>query len=331
MRHATWCRVPTATIPGRSFCTRTTSNVTIKNKVDMLVCTCNGLLMSAKGRFFVKSASRTLHVFEAFAEAGSLLSLAELSRAMSIPRSSCLALLRTLVSRGYLYRIGTNGYYPTRKLQSMAEVIARCDPLVDRVLPIMTSLRDQTKETVILGKRKEEGVICVVVVESEQTIRYSARPGDFKPLHSSASGKVLLAALGEEERHSLLKRLQLVLITPRTIASLRALEDDLSVGSARGWQYVEGENVPHVISIAAPVNLNGEIYALSVTGPIHRMKDELDRHGRALLEACRGLEFGVRIVITPEGDHYTAAALKMVLRRMVQSGIAGMRDCPGIG
>ena len=85
----------------------------------------------------------------------------------------------------------------------------------------MTSLRDETKETVILGKRNEERVIYLVVIESEQTIRYSARPGDFKPLHGSASGKVLLAALGEEERHALLKRLQLAPITPRTIASLR--------------------------------------------------------------------------------------------------------------
>ncbi len=249
------------------------------------------MLINVNTTTHVKSASRTLRVIEAFAEAGSILSLAELSRALNIPRSSCLALLRTFVSCGYLYPVGTNGYYPTRKLYTMAEMIARCDPLVGRVLPVMTSLRDQTKETVILGKRYEERVIYLVVVESEQTIRYSARPGDFKPLHGSASGKVLLAALGGEERHALLKRLQLAPITPLTITGLRELEDDLSAGSARGWQYVEGENVPDVIAIATPVDLNGEVYALVCTGPIHRMKDELDQHGRALLEARRRLEF----------------------------------------
>ena len=97
-----------------------------------------------------------------------------------------------------------------------------------------------------------------MVVESEQTIRYSVWPGVFKPLHGSASGKVLLAALSDEERHALLKRLKLAPITPRTIANVRALEDDLAAGSARGpWQDVEGENVPDVSAIATPVNLNG--------------------------------------------------------------------------
>jgi DNA-binding IclR family transcriptional regulator len=157
--------------------------------------------MDVNTTVLVKSASRTLHVFEAFADAGSVLSLAQLARALDIPRSSCLALLRTLLSCGYLYQVGTNGYYPTRKLYIMADVIARCDPLVDRVLPVMTSLRDRTKGTIILGKRNEERVIYLVVVESEQTIRYSARPGVFKPLHGSASGKVLLAARHEDATH----------------------------------------------------------------------------------------------------------------------------------
>ncbi len=238
----------------------------------------------------VKSARRTLDVFEVFAKEGGVLSLAALARTLDIPRSSCFALLRTLASRGYLWQIGTSGYYPTRKLYVVAETIARCDPLIDRVLPVMTALRDQTKETVLLGKRHDDHVIYLAVVESEQTLRYSARPGDFKPLQGSASGKVLLAALPEEERHALLERLQLIPITPQPITSIRALEDDLRTGLARGWQYVDGENVPDVIAIAAPVDLNGEIYALVIAGPIPRMKDRLDQASIALIEAARCLE-----------------------------------------
>jgi hypothetical protein len=89
-------------------------------------------------------------------------------------------------------------------------------------------------------------------------------------------------------------------ITPRTIANVRALEDDLRAGCARGWQYVEGENVPDVSAIATPVNLNGEVYALVVTGPIHRMKSELDRHVRVLLEARGRLEFDGRSTEPPK-------------------------------
>lgn len=240
----------------------------------------------------VKSASRVMYIFEVFAKTRRPMPLAELARDLAIPRSSCLALLRTLSSRGYLYSVGSNAYYPTRMLYEMAEVIARHDPLIESVLPVVTALRDKTKETVILGKRQDDRVIYLLVIESEQTIRYSAHPGFFKPLHGSASGKALLAVLPEEERKALLKRLELPVITPRTITDPQELEKDLLAGTARGWQFTEGENVPDVIAIAAPVQLNGEAHALVVTGPIHRMKAELDRHGRTLVEACRLLESG---------------------------------------
>ena len=260
--------------------------------VDKHICAGKDLFMNVNSAALVKSASRTLHVFEAFADAKCGMSLAELARALDIPRSSCLALLRTFLSRGYLYQVGANGYYPTRKLYDMAEVIARHDPLLARVLPVATALRDKTKETVILGKRYGEQVVYLAVIESEQQIRYSAHPGDFKPLHGTASGKVLLAALSEKERTHLLQSLPLPRITQRTITTPGGLEDDLRTGMARGWQYVEGENVPDVAAVAAPVALNGEVYALVVTGPIHRMKELVDAHVQALIEACHDLEIG---------------------------------------
>jgi DNA-binding IclR family transcriptional regulator len=54
----------------------------------------------------VKSALRTLQILEAFAEAARPMSLGEVARAIDAPRSSVLALLATMVERGYLYRVG---------------------------------------------------------------------------------------------------------------------------------------------------------------------------------------------------------------------------------
>jgi len=212
--------------------------------------------MNTNSSSLVKSASRVLQVFEAFSEAGRAQSLAEIARALKIPRSSCLALLRTLLSQGYLYQTRGVSYYPTSKIYETAEVIARHDPLIDRVRPVMITLRDRTQETVILGKRQEERVIYLVVVESEQLIRYSAHSGDFKPLHATASGKVLLASLSSEERLRVFEQLRLKAYTGNTITDIQELEKDLFRGAALGWQQVEGENVPDVVAIAAPVVIN---------------------------------------------------------------------------
>jgi IclR family acetate operon transcriptional repressor len=246
--------------------------------------------MDMKDSLPVKSASRVLQVFEAFAEAGRTLSLAEIARTLDIPRSSCLALLRTLASSGYLYQVGPNDYYPTRKLFVIAEVIARKDPITRRVLPAMTALRDRTKETVILSSRYEDKLVYILVVESEQMSRISAREGIMKPLTSTASGKVLLGALGEEERAAPRGRRNMTATTHRTITNVKDLEEDIRAGLARGWQYNRGENIEDVIAIGAPVDINGEVHAMIVTGPIHRMISEVERHAEALVEACCRIE-----------------------------------------
>ena len=50
----------------------------------------------------VKSALRTLQIFETYAEAREALGLSELARRMAIPVSACHGLVRTLESSGYL-------------------------------------------------------------------------------------------------------------------------------------------------------------------------------------------------------------------------------------
>jgi len=53
-------------------------------------------------------------------------------------------------------------------------------------------LRDQTGETVLVGKRLDRQAVYLEVLESPHSIRYSPKVGEFRPLHASASGKALL-------------------------------------------------------------------------------------------------------------------------------------------
>ena len=52
----------------------------------------------------VKVALRTLNLFELFAKQRQPLVLSDLAEQLDIPSSSCLALIRTLSQRGYLYQ-----------------------------------------------------------------------------------------------------------------------------------------------------------------------------------------------------------------------------------
>ena len=233
----------------------------------------------------VKSAGRTLDLFEAFARAQGALTLSELARELNAPASSCFNLVRSLEARGYLYAVRSKRLYPTRRLFAIANAIAAADPWLLRLEPILSRLRDSTRETVILGKRDGGHIVYLDVLEGPQTIRYSARAGDLKPLHSSSIGKAALAALGDAELAPMLASLPMPQVTPATIIDPEELAADLARGRKRGYFITRGENVADVAAIAAAVRVDDEIYGVAIAGPMPRMLDELDNHASALAEA----------------------------------------------
>ena len=237
----------------------------------------------------VKSASRALDVFEAFGLCQRPLSPSEIAEAIDAPASSCHGLIRTLESRGYLYEAGRRLMYPTRRLYDVARTILAHDPVIERVEPELTRLRDATRETVILGKRQDDGVVYLDVLEGLHTIRYSAGPGEIKPLHSSAIGKAMLGALPNDEMDRLLQRLDLPRVTEHTLTTVSRLTKDIAASRQRGYFVTRGENVSDVMAVAASLMLNDEPYGIAIAGPIHRMETMLAEYGESLAETRASL------------------------------------------
>lgn len=220
----------------------------------------------------VTAVQRVLRIFESFASQQTPLSLTALAEATNTPKSTCHAIVNTLVMEGYLYTLRSpRTMYPTKRIWEVSQRINATDPIAQRLLPLLEQVRDQTKETVILGKRQGDVVLYLQIVESRNAIRYIANPGDFKPLHSSAIGKALLSALPENELRAVLKRLVLKRATPNTITTVAALKRDLDDTRTRGYAMTSGENVADVSALAMPLNLGTESFALAVAGPTHRV------------------------------------------------------------
>lgn len=239
----------------------------------------------------VKTAGRTLDLFEAFARERKPLSLSQLARVIRAPVSSCFGLVRTLEARGYLYAVkARGGFYPTKLLFEHARVIAGHDPLAERFAPLLQGLREQTGETVLVSKRLDRQAVYLDVLESWHSIRYSPKVGEFRPLHASASGKALLGGVAPALRSELLCGMKLPRVTSRTITSRAALEADLEQGHARGFYVTRGETVADLMAVAVPVAVNGEIYSVALAGPMHRMDSALKRHAKLLLELRIALE-----------------------------------------
>jgi IclR family acetate operon transcriptional repressor len=237
-----------------------------------------------------RSSLRALEVFEAFRKARRPLSLSEVSRLVDMPLSTCLGVFKALEQRGFLYFVSGRDTYPTRRLWDLAQEVNAHDPVAMRLEPLLTSLRNEVDETVILGVRQGDSVLYLLVLESSKAIRYSSRAGERKALHSSSIGKVMLGAMTAAELDRWLGSAKLSKITGRTIVSPSRLKADLTSSRARGYYATRGENVSDVTAVAAPLKIGASTFGVAIAGPIQRMAKKESVLGRRLIRHLRTIE-----------------------------------------
>jgi IclR family acetate operon transcriptional repressor len=234
----------------------------------------------------VKAASRTLDLFEAFAEAGGPLSLTEISQRIGVPISSCHSLVRTLQVRGYVYILEERKrIYPTKRLFNIAQSIGRYDSLLERLTPIAASLAKATGETVIIGKMQGDIVIYLEVIPGSHTVRYTASPGDTFPTHSTALGKSTLSLLSDVALDKAISKLEFTAFTAATITDPKAFKQDILEGRARGYFLTRGETVADVMGISIAHRIGGEPYAIGVAGPASRLEENFEAYLAAVKDA----------------------------------------------
>ena len=236
----------------------------------------------------VKSARRVLEIFQLFAEMRGAASLATVSKRLEMPRSSCLALLKTLEANGYLYCFNESlDYYPTRRMWNDMQIIIDNDPLLSRIRPILQELCQETGETVFLAKRNGQLSHYIEVVQSGHALRYAASVGEKRQIHIGAAGQCLLGAMNEKERNAFIDKLPLDAFSPNTITDAETYKALIAEGKERGWFLSLGGYQAEVASVGNYIFINGEAYAVVVAGPTQRIRDNAEQIGKKVVEYCR--------------------------------------------
>ncbi len=236
----------------------------------------------------VRAASRTIDLFEAFATIRRPMTVSELARVLKIPVSSCFTIIRTLETRGYLYSTppGTS-FYPTSRLYLASQDITKSDPVLSSVGDTVRHLRDESGETAMFGKLSRNKVILLAVEVPPGPSRYMPQVGDMRPVYATSIGKALLGSLPDAARDKILSQIELERLTRKTITDLAQLKRDLDLSRRRGWYVNAEETIPDMTSLAVPLTLRGEYYALAVSGPSVRIKANLQANLDRLAAAAK--------------------------------------------
>lgn len=217
--------------------------------------------------------NQLLHIIELFAERRRPLTLTQIADALDLPKSTAHNMIETLSSRGYLYEVRTRGgYYPSRRLLSVAEMIALGDPITSIIQDFLRKLAFETGETTLLAVRDKNYVIYLDVVESKKPVRYAATVGDRRPVYATSGGKAILSTYPEDLLEKTLKSLDFSDGTEATIKDADELRANLKQGEQAGYFLNCSEYTAEVTGIGIPIVVEGRTLGLSIAGPNHRMQ-----------------------------------------------------------
>jgi IclR family acetate operon transcriptional repressor len=219
---------------------------------------------------------RAIRLLKTFSDTKPVLSLADLSAAAQLKKSTAFRLLTALESEGMVARAaGSDAYRLGPDMLALGGMALRSNDLRSASHAELERLAKETGETATLEILVEAGVLILDEVVSDHLIATTHWIGTNWPVHATSTGKVLLAYLPDNARRQALQ-FPLTKFTPNTIVQPERLEDELSQIRLQGFAIAAEELEIGFVAIGAPVcNFDGQVRAaISTGGPATRLTPE---------------------------------------------------------
>ncbi len=237
---------------------------------------------------FVQSVDRAITVME-FLAANGWSGVTEVANEIGIHKSTAYRLLTTLRDRSLVEQdSATEKYRLGFGLVALAGSVSDGLDILRCARPVCERLSEETEETVTVAVLEDDEAVIIHQDISRLSALNADWTGAHNPLHVTASGKVFLQNMDEEQRRRVFSR-RLEKFTENTITNPDALVEHLreipNLGYARTFEELEaGLN-----AIAAPILASDGSMAgtLTVSGPAFRFPEKaMERAAEFLMEAA---------------------------------------------
>lgn len=155
-------------------------------------------------KYSVPALDKALDVLELLSESALSLSQAEICRALGRSASEIFRTLSALEGRGYIRRTQAGQYRLTLKLFELSRTHSPYEELLRVALPILRNLAEEVGETCHLTTLRDGEIVVLAQHESPKPLRLSVEVGSLHSPLSTTSGRILLASMSDEERHTFL-------------------------------------------------------------------------------------------------------------------------------
>ncbi|WP_172805663.1 IclR family transcriptional regulator [Brachybacterium avium] len=206
-------------------------------------------------------------------------SLSDLARSVQLSKPAVYNLLKTLEIEGLVRKSPDARYSLDWGMYELGTAVLRGVDVTRVARLHLDRLAARTGEAVLLAIIDDGSVLYVDRGQSDEAFSMVANVGRRSPLHSNASGKVLLAGQDPAFLDRLLEE-PLQRSTPQTIVDPAALLDELERVRQQGYALCSQEQELGLSSVSVPIrDHTGSVHAaLTVAGPSARVEHraELD-------------------------------------------------------
>ncbi len=227
--------------------------------------------------YYVESLARGLSVFSSFSRERPALSLTDISQRLQLNKTTTFRLLSTLEYLGYLERDQqTKLYRPALEVLRLGFVVLNGLEVRQVAASYLRRLVDEVEKTISLAVLDKHEVAYVDRVGGVYTPNVYRPVGSRLPAYCTSTGKLLLAYLPPEQLAAALTATTWVRHTETTIVTPKALKENLALVRGRGFSDSDGEMIPELRAVAAPIYQNNgqTVAAVSISGPAHRVSYE---------------------------------------------------------
>lgn len=223
----------------------------------------------------VQSLERALDILEVLSRSEGELGISEIGMQVELANGTVHRLLSTLARRGYARQNPLTRKYGLG-LKAFALASSARESLGPLARPFLEELMEVSQESSNLASLDKNAVVYIEQVPAPRMVRMFTEPGNHAPLHSTGTGKVLLAYQPREVVDSVIRQTGLPRFTPHSITDARKLKLELDCIREQGYATDSEEMEEGVRCLAAPVfGADGAVLAaISISGPAGRLTEE---------------------------------------------------------
>lgn len=226
----------------------------------------------AQRRTRTSALDRILQILDFLQDSGKAATAYEIARGVGAPLSTIYVLVEDMVAKRLLDRRGDGSLWLGPRLYHYGLSYANKLDLLEAATTEMEDLARQSGETVQICGRDGDLMVVLAMAEGPDHFRVASMVGTRIPLNWSASGRLLVGHLPEEERRAIFARSARPSPTGRAETDVEVLTRVSKQAFDEGLCVQAGESDFSVACIAAPViDRDGACRAtVSIVVPDHR-------------------------------------------------------------